>query len=62
MVDQALLSLPLPYRQVLMLKYIEEMPVLEISQVMRRSPKSVEGLLARARKTLRAGLGEVDEG
>jgi len=61
-VDQALLSLPLPYRQVLMLKYIEEMPVLEISQVMRRSPKSVEGLLARARKTLRAGLGEVDEG
>lgn len=61
-VDQALLSLPLPYRQVLMLKYIEEMPVLEISLVMRRSPKSVEGLLARARKTLRAGLGEVDEG
>ena len=61
-VEQAILSLSLPYRQVLMLKYIEEMPVLQISQVMRRSPKSIEGLLARARKTLRAGLGEVDEG
>jgi DNA-directed RNA polymerase specialized sigma24 family protein len=29
------------------------MPVLEISQVMRRSPKSVEGLLSRARKAMR---------
>lgn len=61
-VEQALLSLPLPYRQVLMLKYIEEMPVLEISLVMRRSPKSVEGLLARARKVLRACLVKPSEG
>jgi len=40
------------------LKYLEEMPVLEISQVMGRSPKSVEGLLARARKAMRANLVE----
>jgi len=61
-IERALLSLPLDYRQVLMLKYIEEMPVLEISLVMRRSPKSVEGLLTRARKELRDCLAEPSEG
>jgi RNA polymerase sigma-70 factor (ECF subfamily) len=57
-VHQALVDLPQDYQEVLVLKYIEEMPVLEISQVMRRSPKSVEGLLSRARKALRANLAE----
>lgn len=52
-VEQALSSLPLDYQQVLMFKYVDEMPVLEISQVMHRSPKSVEGILTRARKALR---------
>jgi len=52
-VRQALSGLPLHYRQVLILKYVEEIPVLEISQIMERSPKSVEGLLTRARKELR---------
>jgi len=32
--------------------------VLEISQVMGRSPKSVEGLLSRARKAMRDNLAE----
>ena len=59
-VQQALVDLPQDYRQVLVLKYIEDMPVLEISQVMGRSPKSVEGLLSRARKALRANLEEND--
>jgi RNA polymerase sigma-70 factor (ECF subfamily) len=57
-VHQALVGLPLDYQEVLVLKYLEEMPVLEISQVMGRSPKSVEGLLARARKAMRASLVE----
>jgi RNA polymerase sigma-70 factor (ECF subfamily) len=61
-VEQALLSLPLDYQQVLIFKYVEQMPVSEISQVMRRSPKSVEGLLTRARKTLRACLVQQSEG
>ena len=61
MVRQALVDLPRDYRQVLALKYIEEMPVQEISQVMSRSPKSVEGLLSRARKALRASLAENDQ-
>jgi len=61
-IEQALLSLPLDYRQVLIFKYVEQMPVTEISLVMRRSPKSVEGLLARARKELRDCLTEPSEG
>lgn len=61
-VEQALLSLPLDYRQVLLFKYVEQMPVSEISQIMRRSPKSVEGLLTRARKALRVCLSEPSEG
>ncbi len=61
-IEQALLSLPLDYRQVLIFKYVEQMPVTEISLVMRRSPKSVEGLLARARKELRDCLAEPSEG
>jgi len=61
-VNHALLSLPLDYRQVLIFKYVEQMPVTEISLIMRRSPKSVEGLLTRARKGLRDCLAEPSEG
>ena len=57
-VHQALGSLPHDYQKVLVMKYMEEMPVLEISQVMGRSPKSVEGLLSRARKAMRDNLAE----
>jgi RNA polymerase sigma-70 factor (ECF subfamily) len=60
-VRQALVDLPMDYQQVLALKYIEDMPVQEISQVMGRSPKSVEGLLTRARKALRVTLTEADQ-
>jgi RNA polymerase sigma-70 factor (ECF subfamily) len=61
-VHQALESLPQDYQEVLVLKYLEEMPVLEISQVMGRSPKSVEGLLSRARKAMRDNLTENNDG
>jgi len=57
-VHQALEDLPQDYQEVLVLKYLEEMPVMEISQVMGRSPKSVEGLLSRARKAMRDNLAE----
>jgi len=57
-VHQALADLPQDYQDVLVLKYLEEMPVLAISQVMGRSPKSVEGLLSRARKAMRTKLNE----
>ena len=61
-VEQALSRLPLSYRQALIFKYVEQMSVSEISLVMGRSPKSVEGILARARKTLRTALDKLSEG
>ena len=57
-VHQALVGLPQDYQEVLVLKYLKDMPVLAISQVMGRSPKSVEGLLSRARKAMRVNLAE----
>jgi RNA polymerase sigma-70 factor (ECF subfamily) len=55
-VHQALTDLPQDYQEVLVLKYLKDMPVLAISQIMGRSPKSVEGLLSRARKAMRDNL------
>jgi RNA polymerase sigma-70 factor (ECF subfamily) len=55
-VHQALADLPQDYQEVLVLKYLKDMPVLAISQIMGRSPKSVEGLLSRARKAMRDNL------
>jgi len=55
-VHQALADLPEDYQEVLVLKYFKDMPVLAISEIMGRSPKSVEGLLARARKAMRDNL------
>jgi RNA polymerase sigma factor (sigma-70 family) len=55
-IQQVLSCLPLHYKQVLLLKYVEEMPVADICQVMERSAKSVEGLLTRARRELRSEL------
>jgi RNA polymerase sigma-70 factor (ECF subfamily) len=55
-VHQALADLPQDYQEVLVLKYLRDMPVLAISQIMGRSPKSVEGLLSRARKAMRENL------
>lgn len=61
-VNDALSRLPWDYRQVLILKYVEEMSVQEISQVMDRSPKSIEGLLTRSRKALQTQLEGLREG
>lgn len=46
LIEQVLMRLPWQYREVLVLKYVEELSVFEISQIMGRSPKSIEGLLA----------------
>jgi len=61
-IEQALDRLPFDYRQVLLLKYVEDMPVSEICQITHRSPKSIEGLLSRARKALRDLLRESRKG
>lgn len=61
-VNEALARLPWDYRQVLILKYVEELSVQEISQIMDRSPKSIEGLLTRSRKALQTQLSGLREG
>ncbi len=53
LVEEILQKLPWHYRQVLLLKYIEGLPVTDISLVMKRSIKSVDGLLNQARKSFR---------
>jgi len=55
-VVKAMSSLPLDYQQALLFKYVEEMTVLEISQVMNRSPKSVEWLITQAARSLKANF------
>lgn len=60
-VRAALLTLPPHYRTALVLRYVEEMPVAEMAQVMGRSPKSVESILVRAKAMLSRALGETDE-
>jgi RNA polymerase sigma factor (sigma-70 family) len=55
-VARAMKRLDRDYREVLMLKYVEEMKVGEIARVMELSEHAVESRLARARRALRAML------
>ena len=55
-VDRALETLPYQYRQVLILKYVEDMRVAEIAYVMNKTEKSVEALLMRGRKALKENV------
>jgi RNA polymerase sigma-70 factor, ECF subfamily len=60
--EDMLSDLPFTYRQVLILKYVEDLPVLEISKIMNKSPKSIEGLLSRARNMVRGNQQKYFEG
>ncbi len=53
---RALLALSDHYRQVLMLKYMEEFKVSEIALIMGKTEKAVESLLVRARDAFKAQL------
>jgi RNA polymerase sigma-70 factor (ECF subfamily) len=57
-VQRALRRLPPMYSEVLRLKYFAGLSVNEISHKIGRTPKAVEGLLARARRTLSQSLSE----
>ena len=46
---ECLSQLPQQYRILLLLKYVEEISVKEIAQIIDKSPKSVESMLQRAR-------------
>ena len=54
-------KMPLHYRQALLLKYIDKMSMVEISIIMKRSIKSVEGILSRARADLRDSIQEMEQ-
>lgn len=56
-VHETLQTLPEHYRQVLVLKYAEGLPVADIAQIMRRTFKSTESLLTRARSAFRESYG-----
>jgi len=53
-------QMPLHYRQVLLLKYIDGMSVTEIATIMDRSPKSIEGILSRAREELKKNINKIE--
>jgi RNA polymerase sigma-70 factor (ECF subfamily) len=58
-VHETLEALPEHYRQVLVLKYAEGLPVADIAQIMRRTFKSTESLLTRARSAFRESYATV---
>ncbi|MBN1855345.1 MAG: RNA polymerase sigma factor [Dehalococcoidia bacterium] len=58
MVQQALCELPPTYSEVLRLKYFDGHSIADISMGIGRTPKAVEGLLARARHALSLTLSE----
>jgi RNA polymerase sigma-70 factor, ECF subfamily len=62
LINQALNSLPQDYREIILLKYVEDFSVQEISQILNRSPKSIEGILSRSRKAMKEILIEQIEG
>ena len=61
-IQSALASLPARQRSAVVLRYFEGLPGAEVAEALGTSPKAVERLLARARKTLAGRLGERLEG
>jgi RNA polymerase sigma-70 factor (ECF subfamily) len=57
--NRALAELRPEYREVLLLKYVEEISVSEIARILRLGEHAAESRLARARKALRKALKEV---
>jgi RNA polymerase sigma-70 factor (ECF subfamily) len=62
LVRAAFLAIPIEYRQVLTLKYLEELSTKEICEMLGQSIKAVERRLDRARKAMRLKLDEMSRG
>jgi RNA polymerase sigma-70 factor (ECF subfamily) len=60
-VTRALGRLPPLHRQVLVLKYLDELPIQAVADMLGRSQLQVQSLLQRARAGLRRELGDDDE-
>jgi RNA polymerase sigma factor (sigma-70 family) len=58
---EALRTLPVRQRQVIVLHYLVDLPVQEIAQTLAVPSGTVKSLLARGRQALAARLGEAEE-
>ncbi|MBN1510872.1 MAG: sigma-70 family RNA polymerase sigma factor, partial [Phycisphaerae bacterium] len=63
-VRDAIRQLPLAYREVIVLRYLEELPVDRVAEILGLRPNTVNVRLMRARQRLKERLGcaGVDEG
>jgi RNA polymerase sigma-70 factor, ECF subfamily len=57
----ALEQVPADHRLVLVLRYVDDLPVAEVAQLIGRSLPATESLLARARRSLEAAFEEADD-
>jgi RNA polymerase sigma factor (sigma-70 family) len=57
----AVLSLPQRQREAVVLRFYEDLSEARVAQLLACSPKAVNGLIDRAKPTLRAALGSTDE-
>lgn len=60
-IEEALEKLPLPYREVLLLRYMEQMTFEEIAAVLEESPNTVRSRHRRGLAKLREELGDVHQ-
>jgi RNA polymerase sigma-70 factor (ECF subfamily) len=58
-VRAAVRALPARYREVVVLRYLEELPIAEIGQLLDLKPNTVEVRLTRARAALRTALADL---
>jgi RNA polymerase sigma-70 factor (ECF subfamily) len=57
----ALIALPEPYREVILLRFAEDMPFNEIATCMKKNPEAVKSLYRRAMSALEAKMDVKDE-
>ena len=60
-VEAALAELPGEQRVVMVLRYLDQLPVREIASTIGRSEKATESLLSRAREAFRRAYGAPDQ-
>lgn len=57
----ALEQVPADHRLVLVLRYVDDLPATEVARLIGRSVRATESLLVRARRSLEAAFGEVED-
>ena len=57
----ALEQVPADHRLVLVLRYVDDLPVADVAELIDRSVRATESLIVRARRSLQAAFEEVDD-